>query len=99
MLGAFVVSAAVVFVAQAALADEARLSECSGRWVCQPDNAAWPQVLIDFTEDAYRRCDQNTCVTCSIGTVHLDDMTAWIECARTLPSAPAIRVALIGKPS
>lgn len=50
------------------LAGQARFTDAAGRWVCQPDQAAWPQVLIDFTEDAYRRCDQNTCVTYKLGT-------------------------------
>ncbi len=81
MLRVFVIAATVAFSAQTALAADARLNDGAGRWVCQPDKADWPQVLIDFTEDAYRRCDQNTCVTYSIGTVHLDDMTARIEFA------------------
>jgi hypothetical protein len=61
--------------AQTALASDPRLSDATGRWVCQPDQAAWPQVLIDFEDDAYRRCDQNTCVTYALGNpAHKDGM-------------------------
>lgn len=61
--------------AQTVLASDAGLSDATGRWVCQPDQAGWPQVLIDFAEDAYRRCDQNTCVTYPLGNpVHKDGM-------------------------
>ena len=63
MLKAFILSLAYVTVGQAALAETVRLTEQSGRWVCQPDSPGWPQILIDFTEKAYRCCDQNTCVT------------------------------------
>lgn len=72
MLKPVLISLSVVMVVQAAVADTSRLTEKSGRWVCHPDDAAWPQVLIDFTEDAYRRCDQNTCVTYAIHNLHSD---------------------------
>ena len=32
-------------------------------------NPSSPQILIDFEEDAYRRCDQNTCVTYPIVSI------------------------------
>ena len=37
------------------------LADRDGSWVCLPDEQTAPQVLIDFTENIYRRCDQNTC--------------------------------------
>lgn len=58
---------------QTAMAADARLSDGAGRWVCQPDRPEWPQILIDFTEDAYRRCDQNTCVTYPLEAAVLDN--------------------------
>lgn len=63
MLKAFILFLAMITVGQVALAETGRLTEQSGRWVCHPTSPAWPQILIDFTEKAYRRCDQNTCVT------------------------------------
>jgi len=42
------------------------LSVQQGRWVCLLDDQSAPQVLVDFTENVYRRCDQNTCVTYDI---------------------------------
>lgn len=49
------------------------LTDRNGRWICTPANPAWPQVLIDFEEDAYRRCDQNTCVTYPIMNISADE--------------------------
>lgn len=66
---------------QPALASEARLSDFAGRWVCQPDQAAWPQVLLDFADDAYRRCDQNTCVTYPLGIPMIKDGMAHVRFA------------------
>ena len=43
-----------------AAADPA-LTDASGQWYCLPDDPSQPQVQIDFTEDAYRRCDQYIC--------------------------------------
>ena len=43
-----------------------QLSSQTGRWVCLPDSEVAPQVLVDFEEKAYRRCDQNTCVSYDI---------------------------------
>jgi hypothetical protein len=37
--------------------------DAAGRWLCRPTDPLWPQILVDFEEDAYRRCDQNTCVS------------------------------------
>ena len=37
------------------------LAERMGRWVCLPDDPAAPQILVDFEEGVYRRCDQNIC--------------------------------------
>ena len=54
---------------QAVYADAASLMDRTGRWICEPDNPVWPQILIDFEEDAYRRCDQNTCVTYPIVSI------------------------------
>lgn len=72
MWNPLLISLGLFMIVQAAVADTTRLTEKSGRWVCQPDNPAWPQVLIDFSEDAYRRCDQNTCVTYEIRDLQAD---------------------------
>lgn len=72
MLKSFLTFLGLIVFAQAAIADDPRLTDMSGRWVCQPDNPAWPQLLIDFTEEAYRRCDQNTCVTYGIESLQTD---------------------------
>lgn len=45
------------------------LAAQDGRWVCLPDDPAAPQVLVDFEENAYRRCDQNTCTSYDIQSV------------------------------
>lgn len=37
-----------------------------GQWLCLPDAPHWPQILVDFEENAYRRCDQNTCTSYDI---------------------------------
>ncbi|MBO6781817.1 MAG: hypothetical protein JJ899_00830 [Alphaproteobacteria bacterium] len=73
MLKAVALAAAGILVAQNALADTVLLSDRQGRWLCLPDDPAWPQILIDFEEDAYRRCDQNTCVSYLIGKIEKSD--------------------------
>jgi len=74
-------AATLCLMIQPALASEARLSDGVGRWVCQPDRPAWPQVLIDFADDAYRRCDQSTCVTYPLGSPTLEDGMVHIQFA------------------
>ncbi len=61
-----VFSLAVLFAVTTVAAAAPSLSVQQGRWVCLPDDQVSPQVLVDFEENAYRRCDQNTCVSYDI---------------------------------
>ncbi len=63
------IAVAIVFSIQSVAAETSRISDRIGRWICEPDNPAWPQVLVDFEESAYRRCDQNTCVSYPIPNI------------------------------
>ena len=71
----------ICLTAQTAMAADARFSDGAGRWVCQPAQPEWPQVLIDYTEDAYRRCDQNTCVTYPLDELTLENSRIHIRFA------------------
>lgn len=71
----------ICLAAQTALAADPRFSDAAGRWVCHPDQPEWPQVLIDFTEDAYRRCDQNTCVSYPLDKLALENSRIHIQFA------------------
>lgn len=51
----------IVFVLSSAAVAAPSLFAQEGKWVCLPDDSLAPQVLIDFEENVYRRCDQNTC--------------------------------------
>lgn len=77
----FYLATVICLSAQTAMAADARFSDGTGRWVCQPDRPEWPQVLIDFTEDAYRRCDQNTCVSYSLEEIALENDRIHIQFA------------------
>jgi hypothetical protein len=56
----------LLFAATVSAADAPSLVAQQGRWVCLPDDQTAPQVLVDFEENVYRRCDQNTCVSYDI---------------------------------
>jgi len=58
-----------VLLAAATTAAAASLAAQEGRWVCLPDDPAAPQVMVDFEERLYRRCDQNTCASYDILSV------------------------------
>ncbi len=62
----FFLSLALLVAATVAAAAAPSLAAQQGRWVCLPDDQAAPQVLVDFEENVYRRCDQNTCVSYDI---------------------------------
>lgn len=59
-------SSLVIALAASPLAAAPSLTAQLGRWVCLPDDRTAPQVLVDFEERVYRRCDQNTCTTYDI---------------------------------
>ena len=59
-------SLALLVAATVAAAAAPSLAAQQGRWVCLPDDQTAPQVLVDFEEKMYRRCDQNTCVSYDI---------------------------------
>lgn len=65
-------SLAMLFAAIASAAAAPSLAAQQGRWVCLPDDQTAPQVLVDFEENVYRRCDQNTCVSYDILAVRPD---------------------------
>ncbi len=73
MRGLTVVSVLILsrFVATAA-ADPA-ISDASGLWNCLLDRSGQPQIQIDFTEMAYRRCDQHICSTYDLAPVEAVD--------------------------
>jgi hypothetical protein len=70
MIRAFLPALVLLFAATPAFA--VSVADATGRWICRPADPAWPQILIDHTEDAYRRCDQNTCVTFEIASIEAD---------------------------
>lgn len=57
---------AMLLTATSIAAAAPSLAAQEGRWVCLPDEQTAPQVLVDFEENVYRRCDQNTCVSYDI---------------------------------
>lgn len=54
-------SLTLLFAATSIAAAAPSLAAQEGSWVCLPDDQSAPQVLVDFEENVYRRCDQNTC--------------------------------------
>jgi len=56
-----ILSLTLLFAATAIAAAAPSLAAQEGSWVCLPDDQTAPQVLVDFEENVYRRCDQNTC--------------------------------------
>ncbi len=56
-----VLSLAMLFAATSIAAAAPSLAAQEGSWICLPDDQIAPQVLVDFEENIYRRCDQNTC--------------------------------------
>jgi hypothetical protein len=54
-------SFAILLAATSIAAAAPSLAAQEGSWVCLPDDRTAPQVLVDFEENVYRRCDQNTC--------------------------------------
>ncbi len=54
-------SLAMLFAATSIAAAAPSLAAQEGSWICLPDDQTAPQVLVDFEENVYRRCDQNTC--------------------------------------
>ena len=59
-------SFALLFASTVAAMAGPSLAAQQGRWVCLPDDQIAPQVLVDFEENVYRRCDQNTCASYDI---------------------------------
>ncbi|MDA0653285.1 MAG: hypothetical protein O3C49_08425, partial [Proteobacteria bacterium] len=52
----------ILFFAATSIAAAApSLAAREGQWVCLPDDDTAPQVLGDFEENIYRRCDQYSC--------------------------------------
>jgi hypothetical protein len=78
MFKPFLIAGLLCLSAQAVLAETGHFADASGRWVCKPDQPHWPQILIDFTDKAYRRCDQNTCVSYDIESLQIENSAAII---------------------
>ena len=76
-----VLSLAILLAATSIAAAAPSLAAQEGRWVCLPDDQTAPQVLVDFEENVYRRCDQNTCTNYDILTVQRDAKTTEISFA------------------
>ncbi len=57
------------------------LAAQEGQWVCLPDDQTAPQIMVDFEERVYRRCDQNTCSLYDIVGVHRRDAATEIAFA------------------
>jgi len=71
-----VLSLTLLFAATAIAAAAPSLAAQEGSWICLPDDQTAPQVLVDFEENVYRRCDQNTCSSYDILAVRrLPDAT------------------------
>ena len=54
-------SLAMLMVATSVAMAAPSLAAQEGSWICLSDDPIAPQVLVDFEENIYRRCDQNTC--------------------------------------
>ena len=59
-------SLAILFAATSIAAAAPSLAAQEGSWICLPDDRTAPQLLVDFEENVYRRCDQNTCASYDI---------------------------------
>lgn len=64
-----ILSLTILIAATSIAAATPSLAAQEGRWVCLPDDQTAPQVLVDFEENIYRRCDQNTCTSYDILSV------------------------------
>lgn len=56
-----ILASVIVSFALTAPALAQSFSQQDGRWACRPDQGYVPQVLVDFDEGLYRRCDESTC--------------------------------------
>ncbi len=71
----------MLFAATSIAAAAPSLAAQEGSWVCLPDDQISPQVLVDFEENVYRRCDQNTCASYDILSVRRTDEATEISFA------------------